>query len=372
MLSFRIFADRGRMYRPSLRIPAMKKSLEKQYFLIVALLSLGIAITIRFPNMMGIIFREGNEFRRLGMEEALTHFAIEFFITLIVAFLMFTMNFFVLKPTGKPGPLKFLHVALAVVLTLASVSVLNHLLFSLSSLFEDEPLRHGRRGEFALTNFFVSALVVGCVIFIRLIYQKQSISIENEALKREALQRQYESLKNQLSPHFLFNSLTALKILIQDAPDKAQHYVSSLSRALRYTLQSHEKQLVSLKEEMDFMESYLYLIRMRFDTNLEVNSSINNELLTRLIPPLTIQTLVENAIKHNEISKRNPLRIDILTPDHGTLRVVNPVQAKLTQEEGTGIGLTNLSKQFLLLIGKDIAIRQENNHFIVDVPLIKP
>jgi len=188
----------------------------------------------------------------------------------------------------------------------------------------------------------------------------------------EALQSQFESLKNQLSPHFLFNSLTALKILIKDAPGTAQDYVNSLSKALRYTLQSNEKQLVTLKEEMVFMESYLFLIRMRFDTNLTVNTSINENLALHKLPPLTIQTLVENAIKHNEISKRKPLIINILTTEKESLIVVNEIQKKFTDEEGTGIGLTNLSKQFQLLIDKDITITRENNQFSVEVPLIKP
>jgi LytS/YehU family sensor histidine kinase len=209
-------------------------------------------------------------------------------------------------------------------------------------------------------------------LIIRLIFQKQTISLENETLKREALQSQFESLKNQLSPHFLFNSLTALKILIKEAPDTAQNYVNSLSRALRYTLKSNEKQLVTLKDEMEFMESYLFLIRMRFGENLSISTSINEDLLSHNIPPLTIQTLVENAIKHNEISKKNPLGINILTTDNESLIIVNDIHEKITGEEGTGIGLTNLSKQYQLLINKEIIIRKEDNKFSVEVPLIRP
>ena len=209
-------------------------------------------------------------------------------------------------------------------------------------------------------------------MIIRLIFLKQTITLENETLKREALQSQFESLKNQLSPHFLFNSLTALKILIKEAPDTAQNYVNSLSRALRYTLKSNEKQLVTLKDEMEFMESYLFLIRMRFGDNLSINTGINEDLLSLNIPPLTIQTLVENAIKHNEISKRNPLSIDILTTDNESLKIINDIHEKITGEEGTGIGLVNLSKQYQLLVNKEIIIRKEDNKFSVEVPLIRP
>ncbi len=234
------------------------------------------------------------------------------------------------------------------------------------------PVGRGRRDEFDYANFFVSGLVVGCILLIRLIFQKQTISLENETLKREALQSQFESLKNQLSPHFLFNSLTALKILIKEAPDTAQNYVNSLSRALRYTLKSNEKQLVTLKEEMEFMQSYLFLIRMRFGDNLSISTNINEDLLSFKLPSLTIQTLVENAIKHNEISKRNPLRIEMLTTEKESLIILNDIHEKITGEEGTGIGLTNLSKQYELLIDKEIAIKNANNKFSVEVPLIRP
>jgi putative flippase GtrA/uncharacterized membrane-anchored protein YhcB (DUF1043 family) len=342
--------------------------------MIALLLSLAIAITIHFPVVLEYFFRDegGRDKHRFLM--SFTHLGGHLIITYIVALLMFTLNFFILKPVETPGKLKLLNVFLAIVLTVVSVYILNDLLFSLQDMIDAEsrPRGRGRRDEFDYTNFFVSGLVIGCVLIIRLIFQKQTISLENETLKREALQSQFESLKNQLSPHFLFNSLTALKILIKEAPDTAQNYVNSLSRALRYTLKSNEKQLVTLKDEMEFMESYLFLIRMRFGENLSISTSINEDLLSHNIPPLTIQTLVENAIKHNEISKKNPLGINILTTDNESLIIVNDIHEKITGEEGTGIGLTNLSKQYQLLINKEIIIRKEDNKFSVEVPLIRP
>ena len=208
-------------------------------------------------------------------------------------------------------------------------------------------------------------------MIIRLIYQKQIIKLENETLRREALQSQFESLKNQLSPHFLFNSLTALKTLIREAPETAQNYVNNMSRALRYTLQRNEKRLVTLKEEMNFMDSYLYLIKLRYDTNLTVNTTIQDKYFSYNLPPLTIQTLVENAIKHNEISKEKPLVINIEATDTEKLTVWNVIQLKITEEEGGGIGLINLTKQYQLLIGEEISISNLNGQFRVEVPLIK-
>ena len=316
---------------------------------------------------------EGDEGRlRHGFIPSFAHLAGDLLITFIVAFLMFTLNFFFLNPLQKHGKLKLLNIILSVVLTVLSVYLLNDLLYSVKGLLDPGLRPRGHRYEFDFGNFYVSGLVIGCVLIFRLIFQKQTIVLENESLRREALQSQFESLKNQLSPHFLFNSLTALKILIKEEPEKAQNYVNCLSKALRYTLKSNEKRLVTLREEMEFMESYLFLIRIRFGDNLSVKSSINEKLMSYNIPPLTIQTLVENAIKHNEISKRNPLRININTTDNKSLIILNDIREKITGEEGTGIGLVNLSKQLQLLIDKEISIRKENNQFSVEVPLIKP
>lgn len=320
---------------------------------------------------MTYLFGDSSREHGARFDVSFIHLGSELVITFVVALLMFILNYFMLKPVNLRRKLSTLNIVMAVVLTLISVYILNSLLYSFKNIIDPSTGPRGHRDEFDLTNFFVSALVVGCVLIFRLINQKQSINLENEALRREALQSQFESLKNQLSPHFLFNSLTALKTLIREAPDTAQNYINNLSRALRYTLQSNEKQLVSLKEEMDFMDSYIYLVKLRFDTNLTVDTSIKQEYSMYKLPPLTIQTLVENAIKHNEISKEKPLTISILTTDTGRLAVWNTIQEKISEEEGTGIGLANLSKQFQLLRGEDITISRLDNQFRVEVPLIK-
>lgn len=344
----------------------------RQYFTIALLLSLAIGITIQFPLVINYLFGVGGRGHGERFIISFTHLGSELLITFIVAFLMFSLNFFILKPLDVHRRLKVLVIIQAIILTLISVYILNRYLFSLKNFVDTGSGPRGHRDEFDYTNFFVSALVVGCVLIIRLIYQKQTINLENETLRREALQSQFESLKNQLSPHFLFNSLTALKTLIREAPETAQNYINNLSKALRYTLQSNEKQLVTLKEEMGFMDSYIYLVSLRFDTNLLVNVNINEEYSFFRLPPLTIQTLVENAIKHNEISREKPLIIGISTSETGRLAVWNNIQPKITEEEGTGIGLTNLSKQFQLLRGEDIFISRNDNQFRVEVPLIKP
>jgi sensor histidine kinase YesM len=349
----------------------MKKNSIKSYFLIVLLLAVAIGIMIHFQRAIDLFFGDGESHHGGKIMVSISHLGWEYLITVIVAFLMFTLNYFILRPIEKHHKLTVLTVSIAVILTLISAFVLNDLLFSLLNTVDPEPRTRGFQDEFIYRNFFVSGLVIGCVLIIRLINQKQTVQVENETLKSEALQSQFEALKNQLSPHFLFNSLTALKTLINESPSQAQEYVSNLSKALRYTLQSNEKQLVTLKEEMDFTESYLFLIKMRFDTNLNVVINTDEEYMLYKLPPLTVQTLVENAVKHNEVSKRKPLTLTIKTTGHGSLIVLNSIQTKITGEDGTGIGLTNLSKQFQLLLGKEIVIRNDNNEFNVEVPLIK-
>jgi LytS/YehU family sensor histidine kinase len=218
----------------------------------------------------------------------------------------------------------------------------------------------------------VGTAVLICVIIFRLIFQKQRIELENERLKTESIQSQFDSLKNQVSPHFLFNSLNALQTLIREDADTAQKYVRHLSLVLRYTLQSNENMTVTLVEELNFLDSYIFLIQLRFGTNFKIEMSIKDEFATFRIPPLTLQTLVENAVKHNEISRKKPLMIKVETTSDQTLIVSNRIQEKINPESGTSIGLSNLAKQYHLLANKTITIKKANNEFAVIIPLLKP
>ncbi|MEG2573914.1 MAG: histidine kinase, partial [Bacteroides sp.] len=216
-----------------------------------------------------------------------------------------------------------------------------------------------------------SILVTGTCYIIHLIRQRQLVLIENEQLRAENIQNQYQALKNQLNPHMLFNSLNTLLSLVRESPEKAQDYVQELSRVLRYTLQENEFQSVSLREEMNFVEAYIFLMKMRYEENLEFKIHIHENLYEYRLPPLSIQMLVENAIKHNEISNRKPLTISIETNDEkAILSVSNLIQPKRTTSPGTGIGLINLSKRFRLLFKCDIFIAKENGRFCVQLPLI--
>jgi LytS/YehU family sensor histidine kinase len=278
----------------------------------------------------------------------------------------------VLKPFNNAKRLNIRSILFAIIVTIIAVTVLSDVLFALKHIIKATD--HSNRFNLLYTfrDMFMAIVVLGCVFIIRIIYEKQAIRFENEKLIRENLQSQYESLKNQVSPHFLFNSLTALKTLISDDPKNALLYLNDLSQVLRYTLQSNENQTVTLFDEMEAAKSYIFLLKTRFNSNLNIVFDTRERYYHYRLPPLAIQTLLENAVKHNEISKRHPLDINIISSDNDSLVVTNTIQEKLSLEPGTGIGLSNLSKQYKLLSGLDIRISNSNNVFRVEVPLLKP
>ena len=348
----------------------METSLKKKFFSIAVLLSLVICMTIHFPLILSVFFDDDGGHRREAFDPGLA--GIEFLNTFVVTFLMFLLNFYLLKPFSRQRDMKFGKLLSAVILTFLSVLLLILIFNTLKPLIGYHMNSHNHHNELLYRNLFSSALVLGTILIMRLIYKKQTYELEIEKLRSESLQNQFESLKNKMSPHFLFNTLSAVNTLIRKSPAIAEQYVNHLSQVLRYSLQSNEKKTVTLYDEMEFTKSYLFLIEMRYGENLTIKTEIDERFMNMELPPLTIQTLLENAVKHNEISIKKPLSIFIHTSENTELVVRNRIQTKLTADEGTGFGLSNLSKQFQLLGEKDIQIIQEENEFIVKIPLITP
>jgi hypothetical protein len=190
-----------------------------------------------------------------------------------------------------------------------------------------------------------------------------------EALARANVQSQLESLKSQLDPHFLFNSLNTLSFLIDETNQEAQKYLEKLADVYRYVLISKQKDVVTLQEEMDFVDAYMYLNKVRFRENIQLEKHIAPEILQKKIAPLSLQMLIENAIKHNIISKDKPLTIDIFADDH-TLAVQNNLQEKKTFYKSTKVGLENIKNRYALLSKKDIFIEKNQDFFRVEIPLL--
>lgn len=219
--------------------------------------------------------------------------------------------------------------------------------------------------------YFVYFVILLILIFIARILRFQIIHqedvVEKELLKQQALQNELSALKNQIKPHFLFNSLNSLNSLIRGNKE-ATTFVNKLSFMYRYILQSGQQNLISLKEELMFLESYTYLIKTRYRDCVNVEIDINDKWFVEKIPVLSLQLLVENAVKHNEISEENPLLIKLYV-ENEFLIVENKVQARTSFVDSTGHGLENIDQRFFLLKEKHIVINNVNNLFKVKLPI---
>ncbi len=207
---------------------------------------------------------------------------------------------------------------------------------------------------------------------LELIYQKQRIQLENEVLKNQNLQATYNSLVSQTNPHFFFNSLNSLSMLVRgEHNDKALEYIDRLSDSFRYILQNGQVDMTTLDEELKFLEAYTYMLDIRYDGKIFFDKEIDPRYRTWQMPSLSLQPLIENAVKHNAITRSKPLRIDIRTVDDAVV-VANDISPKIDKDHGTGIGLNNLSARYTMLTGKKISISNDGQRFEVTLPLKPP
>ncbi|QHT71123.1 hypothetical protein GXP67_32960 [Rhodocytophaga rosea] len=199
---------------------------------------------------------------------------------------------------------------------------------------------------------------------------KSSI-LEAEKLKRENIQSQYETLKNQVNPHFLFNSLNTLITIIPENPQLAVAFTQHLSTLYRYILQTKDSELVPLAEEMKIADAYIFLLKARFGDNLMVKTTIGTQEFGQYVAPLTIQMLIENAVKHNIISAGKPLYISIYSQMGAWIVVENNLQKKLTPDpDSTQTGLANIMNRYKLLSSQNVEVFCTDASFIVKLPLL--
>jgi two-component system LytT family sensor kinase len=181
--------------------------------------------------------------------------------------------------------------------------------------------------------------------------------------------KQYESLRNQIDPHFLFNSFSVLNSLIQQDQKLATEFLSHLSEIYRYLLDNKENKVSSLKKELEFVDSYLFLMKIRHDGCIDVNIQVDENDQTYSIPTVSLQMLVENAIKHNSFNEKKPLQLSIFT-DNGHLVVKNELNIRKTAKISAGIGLQNIQKRYKLHTSKKVVIDKTETHFTVKLPLL--
>jgi len=232
----------------------------------------------------------------------------------------------------------------------------------------------GKISEFKMPPFQLFAILMGVTFIIsfgfnlkQFIIEKKEDLIKEEKLKTEIMKLEYEALKNQVNPHFLFNSLNALTSLVANN-DEAVRFIKNLADVYRYVLEQKDKELVGLDRELEFVSAYLYLHQIRFGKNLEIN--ICKEPANKLVAPLAVQMLVENAIKHNEISEDAPLKIAVFVEDN-FLVIENNLQLKSLVRDSSKIGLGNIKSRYEYLTDIKVIAGINKDKFVVKLPLLE-
>ena len=221
-------------------------------------------------------------------------------------------------------------------------------------------------------NFICVAIVIVLYESIYYIHNWKIAFAESERMKKINLNTQYQILKDQIKPHFLFNSLNTLAALIQMDQDKAEEFVEEMSCVYRYLLSKKEIDLAPVKEEIDFLKSYIIMLKTRFAESLQIEMEFKYCIEHLFIPPFVLQLLIENAVKHNTVSKENPLLVSIKMDDKNNLIVTNNIQIKSSPEPSEKTGLMNLISRYKLLNKEeDLLILNDQKQFQVILPLLK-
>lgn len=220
------------------------------------------------------------------------------------------------------------------------------------------------------TYSLVITVMVSSILHGRnfLLSWKQTI-LEAEKLKKEQAIAQYETLKTQVNPHFLFNSLNVLTTLVHKDADVAEQFINQLSKVYRYILESRAQEIIGLDEEMRNLEAYVFLMKIRFGGNFLFDNQLTTNTNRYKVAPLTLQMLVENALKHNEVSKMHPLSISVSFEDNFIV-IRNNLQLKTNQNESTGIGLSNIKSRYEFLSTQPISVSEADGFFTVKIPVI--
>ena len=300
---------------------------------------------------------------------------LSFLYTIFIAFIIWEGNRFLLfslrsyfdwirKPLRKIAVL-----ILSIIFYTVPVSV--SLLAGWYKIFSKEPVNWNIVTQSALIILIAVTFITHVYETIFLVKESENEMVRNEQLERARAEAELEALKNQIDPHFIFNSLNTLSHLIENNPAKAKQFNDNLADVYRYILQNKARDLVLLREELEFLKSYFLLLQIRFEKAVQLQLNINEEVLDQyLIPPISLQILVENAIKHNEFSEASPLLIQI-EMKNDELVVHNQVHRKVLRKASSKIGLQNLGERYKLTTNKEIVITEEERDFTVRLSILK-
>ncbi|MEO2052653.1 MAG: 2TM domain-containing protein [Allomuricauda sp.] len=244
--------------------------------------------------------------------------------------------------------------------------------FVLKVLVNQTPLAdflQGERPQYYLNSFLISMVVA--LLFYAGYYYKfyKEKQVKEQKIIAGSASARFDALKNQLDPHFLFNSLNVLTSLIEEDPDQAQKFTTSLSKVYRYVLEQKNKDLVTVDEELNFARTYVRLLKMRFEDSIVFDIPENCSMPEAKIVPLSLQLLLENAVKHNVVTSSKPLHIKVFEKD-GMLVVSNNLQEKQVVKKSSGVGLQNIRQRYGILTDREVSISKTANEFSVSLPML--
>jgi sensor histidine kinase YesM len=354
------------MFHSAMKPLYMQKSPLNYKTALLLSLSISLLINMLFLIMFfygkSILPEENRPVQHLRIDITILHI----FINFLTAFLLYILNFNLLKHSWFSRRGKRIYIVLLILVCATVISYGCSLIQLQFEKFNPFP-KHAIVGGM-VRDYFIAVVVTLSSQLIYLSNKQQQTALENERLQAEYMNTRFLALKNQVDPHFLFNSLNTLHSLIKTDAGKAQEYVQQLSQVFRHTLQN--KEIITLEEELNFTKAYCHLMQIRYGESLQFIQRIDRKYYPYSIVPLSLQILVENAVKHNVASNRRPLVITLSTSEKESITVSNPIQEKKDPERGENIGLSNLAERYRLLWNKEIAVRNICGLFEVEIPLI--
>src|SRR5690606_23691227 len=336
----------------------IRKLLDKYNSYRLLLISLVTALFITYPEITWLPYDLGNLAEGEKNEYiALFLFRYVFYVGLI--FLLMKIN--LLKVTTTLFNKRLLYNI--------CIAFVAYILYGLVAFLMYTKIRHF--GSLVLFQFFFIAILGALMGHIVVLYTEQrKREQEIEELKVENLQSRYDALTNQINPHFFFNSLNGLTSLIRKQNNETTlTYINKLSDVFRYILQSDKKGLVTLAEELAFVEAFRYMMEVRFANKLEYRIDIDAKMMSSKLPVLSLLPLLDNIVVHNRIDSDHRMVIDIDSNGQNELVISNPVYHQLSPALTNGTGLKNLESRFLLLMGKQIRVEDKGDGYVVSLPL---
>ncbi|MBR4837424.1 MAG: histidine kinase [Bacteroidales bacterium] len=353
----------------------MNKTTVPEYLSYKTIASVAIVISLSFHVIMMMSLFFGNTLFSSELVKAVNppHFSFERFLfhisaSFILVFIILVYNRKILSFSFKR---KYIDLLIIVIGSLIIGGVLGiGFVYTRAALFQypEGASMYFIMRDSLVRNLTLTSAVLLVVQLLRSQYYQKTIAVENEALRSENILTRYEALKNQLDPHFLFNSLNTLQSLISLDTEKAENYLQQLSSVLRHTLQN--KEITSLEDELKCVHAFCDMMQIRYGDNLRFEFKIDSKYNNFYVLPLSLQSLIENSVKHNVISSKQPLVVTLATGDD-CVSVSNPIQMKTKPETSNGIGLANLSERYRLKWNKNVEITNDGNTFMVKLPLLE-